>query len=293
MKKFLFIILTALSVSSCNTDTRLVKKFIYRMNAGEVKSASKYIYPADQPSLYLFNEAIFAKSPNILFEITELRKGTANGHRCVVAKFEVLNMTEYFKNYMTREGFLHEGNMLADTFYIRKTDAGKSLSFNWVPIRGERLKLASISDPENVKRLNIRAGAGENFQVLAQIVAAGKIIIDDDQHSSHHEAWAKCYFMDAQNNIGEGYVSRSFLKAEYSPFFKLGFFGKFGVLISLIVLVIVAVPLLFVGAIVEAFDGAPVVGIVLIVGIILGALYSIYNLLENILFEMFLINLPG
>ena len=36
----------------------------------------------------------------------------------------------------------------------------------------------------------------------------------------------------------------------------------------------------------------PVGGIIIVVGCILGLLYTVYQLLEKILFEMFIINLP-
>ena len=289
----LLTILIGLSVlftsTSCNNDKRLMKKFIYRMNAHEVNAASKYIYDADHAGLYLFNSAIYAKSPNTLFKIKGQQKSVVNGQPCVIVTLECLNMSGFFEDYMSKHGFLTEDNLLVDTIFIRETDDGKRLSFNWMTIKGESLKLASIADPEKVKQLNIRSGPGTNYAVIGKLDETGKIVIDE---YSQNTEWVKCYILDQQCNIKEGFISSGFIKSENRAFFSLGIFGNLGLIVALIILVIIGLPLFFIRSIFEAFGELPVAGVLICVGLVLALLFALYQLLENILFELFLINLP-
>ena len=65
-----------------------------------------------------------------------------------------------------------------------------------------------------------------------------------------------------------------------------------GVLTAVIVLVIVVLVFGGIHLIASAFMAIPVGGILLLVGSILGLIYCAYQLLEKILFELFIINLP-
>ena len=116
-----------------------------------------------------------------------------------------------------------------------------------------------------------------------------KIVIDE---SSDDPDWVRCFTVDFTCNIVQGFIRKSPALVENSLFFSLGIFDGLGLLVALIVLVVVAIPILFIGNVAMAIKSIPVVGIFLCVGIILGLLYTVYRLLENILFELFLINLP-
>ena len=291
MKKSLFNFLTGavlLCLCSCNGNEQLVQKFVKRMNAHEVNAASKYIYPADHPCLYFFNEAVYSKSKNMLFNIQEKKSSIIDGQKCVIVKLECINLSPYFRNYMNNLGLLQENDILVDTIFIRETDKGKCLSFDWAKIRGENLQLAAIADTA-VTRINIRAGAGKDYPVVGKLEQEKRIIIDE---YSNDPEWVKCYTVDQQCNVVQGYINKSLLKSSDSLFFSLSIFNSLGILMALIVLVIIGLPLCFLRSIVSALSGIPSIGILLSVGLVLGLLYSLYQLLENILFEMFLINLP-
>lgn len=57
MKRFyIFILLPVLVISlqSCDSGERKTKKFFKRLNAGEVRASSKYLWPEDHKKLYVF-----------------------------------------------------------------------------------------------------------------------------------------------------------------------------------------------------------------------------------------------
>jgi len=257
------------------------------MNAKEVNAASKYIYPADHAALYFYNEEVYSKSPNTLFKIRENKKSIVDGQQCVIVQLECINTSQFFQNYMSNLGLL-DNNMIVDTIYIRQTDKRKCISFDWAKIKGENLKLAAI--PQHVEgEVNIRLGAGENYQVIDKLGKNKKIVIDE---YSEHPDWVKCFTIDHQCNTIEGYINNKYIASQDSLFFPLGIFDSMGVVLAMIVLVIVGFPLMFLRGIISAFSSIPGAGIILCVGLILGLIYVIYQLLENILFELFLINLP-
>jgi hypothetical protein len=258
------------------------------MNAREVNAASKYIYPADHPALYLFNQEVYAKSPNMVFKILERQKGFSDGQKCVFVKLECSNTTQYFRNYMTNVGLLYEGDIILDTIFIRYTDKGKLISFDWGKIQGESVKLAAIAD-STVRQIDIYAGAGTNYPVVGHLYKARKVVIDD---YNNNPQWVKCFTVDNQCNTVEGFINRNYLKSENFIFFNLSIFESLGVIVALVILIILGIPIFFLRSIISAFSSLPVGGIIICVGLILGLLYVIYQLLENILFELFLINLP-
>ena len=110
----LLLLLALLCLSSCNGDRRMVKKFIYRMNAHKVNAASKYIYQGDYIRLYIFNKEVYAKSPNMMFKIIERKKGFVDGQKCVFVKLQCENSTPYFIDHMENLGLLHPDDIIID-----------------------------------------------------------------------------------------------------------------------------------------------------------------------------------
>jgi hypothetical protein len=88
------------------------------------------------------------------------------------------------------------------------------------------------------------------------------------------------------------YIKKSPVLKEESLFFSLGLFDGLSLLVAVIILVVIAFPLIFIGSIVEALFNNGIFGIIVCVALTLGLIYTAYQLLENILFELFLINLP-
>lgn len=258
------------------------------MNAHEVNAASKYIYPADHPGLYLYNEEVYSKSPNTVLKILEQKKGFSDGQKCVFVKLECINTSQYFRNYMSNLGLLYNNSIIFDTILIRETDEGEKLTFNWSKIRGESLKLAAIADTA-IRQIDIYSGAGTNYPVVGRLYKTKKIVIDD---YSNNPEWKKCYTVDEQCNTIEGFINKRYLKSEDFIFFHLSIFESLGVIVALVVLIILVIPLFYLKSIINIFSNLSIVGVVICIGLILGLLYVIYQLLENILFELFLINLP-
>ena len=67
-------VLTLFFLTSCNSNERMVKKFIKRINAREINSASKYLWPEDHASLYVFNERFLADDKLTTFDIKEVNE---------------------------------------------------------------------------------------------------------------------------------------------------------------------------------------------------------------------------
>jgi len=152
------------------------------MNAHEVNAASKYIYPGNHPCLYLFNEAVYSKSPNMLFKIQEQQSINVNGQKGVVVKLQCNNSSQFFQDYMMNLGMLNGNDILVDTIFIRETNKGKYLSFDWVKINGENLTLALIADT-TINQINIHSGEGANYPVVGKLNKAKKIVIDEYTHN--------------------------------------------------------------------------------------------------------------
>ena len=64
------------------------------------------------------------------------------------------------------------------------------------------------------------------------------------------------------------------------------------ILVALIIIVIICVPLFYLRGIVESLFQSGCVGMGACVILVLGLIYVIYQLIEKILFELFIINLP-
>lgn len=256
------------------------------MNAREYNAASLYVYPGDHAKLSLYTN-VLEKNPDTFLEINDKKNININGLKGVVVEFRCINPTPYYRNYMEALGLWQSSEIIKDTIFIRKTAKGKKLSFEWSGIEGENLELAEIRDT-TIHTMNIRAGMGTQYPIVGQLKSQQTIIIDDYSENPH---WVKCFTIDDRCNPVEGYIYRNSLSTT-QEFFPLGFFESFGLLVAIIVLVVLGFIVVYGHAIIGALFGIPWVGWLLAVGLILGLLYTVYQLLEKILFELFIINLP-
>jgi len=64
------------------------------------------------------------------------------------------------------------------------------------------------------------------------------------------------------------------------------------VIIALVILIAILVPIFLLRGVIGAIFGFGMPGVLLGIALIFLLIYTIYQLLENILFELFLINLP-
>lgn len=287
LKFFGLLAIVLLSLCSCtsfNNDRRL-KKFVSRFNAKEYACASTYIYPDDRMQLAFFANEVRKKVPNAFIEIEE----SETEDNYVVAKLKWKNANDFLRNYFAHIGKpLDEEDVLIDTLRIKETMEGDCFSFDWgsPELNTEKLRLASIS-AENVERMNIRAGAGQGSRIIGKLEKGDDILIEDDG-----KGWSRCYLVNDNSQVQRGYIYTANMSVKESAFFTLGIFDSMGLLVALIVIVVICVPLFLLRGTVESIMQSGCVGMGACVILLLGLLYVIYQLIEKILFELFVINLP-
>ncbi len=276
-----------LSLNSCSSfnDGRRLKKFVSRFNAEEYACASTYIYPDDRMQLAFFCNEVKEKVPNAFLEIEDY--DVENDY--VVAKLKWKNANDFLRNYFVNIGKpLDEGDVLIDTLKIKETVDGDCFSFNWgsPELNHEKLRLASISE-ENVERMNIRAGASKGTKIIGKLEKGKDILIEDDG-----KGWSRCYQVNNASKVQAGYIYTSNMSIKESAFFSLGIFDSMSLLIAMIIIVVICVPIILwkdiIGALFQSGSG----GMIVAVALLLALLYVLYQLVEKILFELFIINLP-
>lgn len=277
----------ALLLVACDNDGRKVKKFLSRMNAREINAASTYIYPGDHPRLSIYAD-VLEKNPNTFLKLVNKSNIEKDGQKGVAVEFECINTTPYYRNYMERLHLLHPDGHLYDTIYIRETNNGKKLSFNWAPISGENLKLAKIQD-STINSMNIRSGRGQAYAAIGTLDKNGSVIINDYPADAQ---WVPCFTIDENCCVVRGYIYRASLSAQDSEYFSLNIFDSMSLVVAVLVFVVIGVVFVAIGAFSEALFQGGGLSWIFIVVMILGLLYVAYELLEKILFELFIINLP-
>ena len=286
-KFFVVLTLVVLSLCSCtslNNDRRL-KKFVSRFNAEEYACASTYIYPDDRMHLAFFANEVREKVPNAFIEIEDSE--TKDGY--VVAKLKWKNANDFLRKYFANIGKpLSENDVLIDTIRVKETLDGVCFSFDWgsPDLNTKKLKLASITE-ENVERMNIRTGAGKGARIIGKLEKGDNILIEDDG-----KGWSRCYQVNNESKVQAGYIYSANMSIKESAFFSLGIFDSMSLLVALIIVVVICVPLFFLRGVVESIMNSGCVGMSACVLLLLGLIYVVYQLIEKILFELFIINLP-
>lgn len=287
MRNLITIVILFLLVCSCNSNERRVKKFIKRLNAREINSASKYVWPEDHASLFIFNERFLINDELTTFDILELKSDENN--EVVTATFELLNAKENLRAYFDSLGWLKE-NKLTLTFIPRKTQEADyvSIQFPW-----DDCKLPSSIKKSSVQadRLNLRSGPGLGYSVKRVAEQNEELLIDANYKNNN---WRKGFIFNDQGQVETYYFSINWSDEKEISFFTIGYFGT----ISLIMLGIIGIvvwflvyPLVLFGGIFRAASEAPSMALILL-ALMVGSMYFTYQLLENMLFELFLINLP-
>lgn len=287
LKFFGLLAVLLLSLCSCTSfnNGRRLKKFVSRFNAEEYACASTYIYPNDRMQLAFFANEVKKKVPNAFIEIKDYE---VEGN-CVFIKLKWKNANDFLRNYFANIGKpLEEGDVLVDTLRIKETLDDDCFSFEWgsPELNTEKLRMASINS-ENVERMNIRAGAGKGSRIIGKLEKGDEILIEDDG-----DGWSRCYRVDDDGIVQAGYIYTANMSLKDSAFFSLSIFDSMGLLVALIVIVAICVPLFYLRGIVESIMQSGCVGMGTCVALLLGLLYVIYQLIEKILFELFIINLP-
>ena len=278
------VLLSLCSCTSFNNDRRL-KKFVSRFNAKEYACASTYIYPDDRMQLAFFANEVRKKVPNAFIEIEE----SEIEDNYVVAKLKWKNANEFLRSYFANIGKpLSETDVLIDTIRVKETLDGDCFSFDWgsPDLNTEKMKMASITE-ENVERMNIRAGAGTGSRIIGKLEKGDNILIEDDG-----KGWSRCYQVNNESKVQAGYIYTANMSVKESAFFSLGIFDSMSLLVALIIIVAICVPLFFLRGVVESIMNSGCVGMSACVLLLLCLIYVIYQLIEKVLFELFIINLP-
>ncbi len=286
--KFLLISLLSLLLFSCNSRERMVKKFFKRVNANEVNAASKYVWPEDYNKLYVFNKRFLENNPLTNFEIIEVDEN--EDKNIVTAKIQLLNAKQELVNYFDSSGLVKSNNEYILNFEIRKANENEYISLPFesdstiLPLK--HLKLSSVK----TEMLNLRNGPGINYKVQGNLKQYDEILIDN---SYVNQDWRRGFVINENSNVTTVYLSSKFTDLNEISFFSLGYFAKLSFITLFLIGVIVCIiiyPLILVGCFSSAGE-APMFALILLL-LIIGSLFFTYQLFENFLFELFLINIP-
>lgn len=291
MKQLKIIILTIFmmaALTGCGErphDGRMVEKFISRLNAREYACASQYIYPGDHPKLKLFAE-VMSKTPETFFKLISKENTTVGGKPAVKVRLECVNTTPYFRNYMEDLDLADDKGIVEDTWQICETVDGKSLGFNWAKIDGENLMLASLAEGETIP---VYRSQSRNSTQINTFKSGDKVIIDNYPADSK---WVRCFKTDENCRLVNGYIDRDAISTSNGKFFSLNIFDTLSLLVAGVLFLVFGLLFYLIRLIVEALMGTGCFAWILIPCLVLGWLYVLYQLLEKILFELFIINLP-
>lgn len=289
MKNFIYLFFLSFLILSCNSNERKAKKFFKRLNAGEIQSSSKYIWPEDHKKLYIFNSIFLDENELINFELEEANSEEINGSEFINLKIKCLNFPTALTKYFDSLG-IKKGDYIYDRVLVKKANDTEYLSFNWnwdTSRISSNVKLSTISAEE----LNVRSGPGSNFDVISTLKKSEKLLIDADYINSD---WRKGFIFNQDNEPKTVFFSSKFSDQQDISFFTLGYFADLSiVLLCLIAIVcfIVVYPLLLFGAFRAGSSVGGQAALILFL-LIIGSLFFSYQILENVIFELFLINLP-
>lgn len=291
---FSFLIMTIL-LCGCQgySDGRMLKKFISRFNAGEYASASAYIYPGDRMHVAFFAKEVKTLAPNAFIKLKDYKTEGKGENREIVATLKWDNVTPALRNYFTEIGHpLDKDGMQTVKLKIRDTADGETMSFIWgIPeVLSDNLWIASVvkKDGEPVEKTFLYKQPGSKDKKLG--VMDHDLIVGQEDDSG----WMPVYQVDKEGKIITSYIVNSKgLKLDRTAYFSLGIFDSIGVIVALVIIIVIIVPLFLLRSVIESvFVNFPVVGPIVIIALIFAVLYVIYQLLEKILFELFIINLP-
>lgn len=180
-------------------------------------------------------------------------------------------------------------NKIARTTHIPTTRGGLErkigrLSFDWCKISGDNLLFVSISSPSKIRK--------EPSMQAELVTSLSCYVTGVSDRNDMANGFVKCFFFSSGEMVS-GYVPQQNVSAQKNntPFYALTWWQYVGILFGIVLFIGVAVPFFLLRSAIEVFSGSPQSWIV-ILGAILGVLYCLYQLLEMLLFELFLINLP-
>lgn len=273
--------------TSCNFDKRKVKKFFKRLNAKEVNSASSYIISDDHSNLYYFNNQYWSGNGSDL-EILEMERQMIGEKPAVIVKLKCNNCSDELITYFRNKNVLSE-DIITDTIFVRKVNGDKYLSFDLGGYNPQLWNMLRVAHAKS-NSVNIRSGPGMSYSIISTLEKSDEVTIDDEFINSE---WRKCIFTNETGELTEGYIASSLTEVKEISYFRLGWFGKLGLLVASIialVVLIVVFPLMLTTIFRTVGDNA--VFALILFGVLIVIVVLTYQIIEGVLFELFLINLP-
>ena len=289
----LSVVLIAMLLQSCQgfSDSRMLKKFVSRFNAEEYGCAAAYIFPEDHLNLKFFVSQVRPVAPNLVIKIEDYATEGDGDSRVLRVKLKWINATPALREYFSEAGYpLSDSDEHELILPIRLTNDGETLTFPFgVPgVSSESLHSTSINSVKEGNSYTVNIYSSKSKKSSKVGTMDGNTIVGEP-----NEGWRPCYAVNMEGKVITNYVKESnTYETDKSAYFSLGIFDSMGLLIALILIVVICVPLFYLRGIIESIMGSGIGGILLCIVILLGLLYTIYQLIEKILFELFIWNLP-
>lgn len=298
MRKLSFIIVFTLLAGlfqSCQSysDGRMLKKFISRFNAEEYACAASYVYPGDRMNVAFFAKEVKKLAPHTFIKLEDYKTEKQDGQRFMKVKLKWENTTPALQKYFQLIGHPLDNEGSQDiTLHIRDTNDGEKISFVWgIPnALSDNLWIASIKEKDGkpVASINLYKEPSSNSKIWGTM--SQDMIVEQDGNSE----WMQVYEVDNEGNLNTLFIHKSdSIDLDRTAYFSVGIFDSIGVILALIIIIAIIVPLYYLSSFTSSiFTQIPIVGPIICIALLLVILYVIYQLLEKILFELFIINLP-
>lgn len=291
--KFVLGICLIMVFQSCQSysDGRMLKKFISRFNAEEYSCAAAYVYPGDRMNLAFFAKEAKTLAPSAIIKLQDYDTEGKGDERYITATLKWLNVTPALKSYFNSIGTpLDDKDCQTVKLKVRETNDGETLSFVWgVPgVLSDNLWIASVEkeDGKPIKDVDIYSQPSLESKKL------GKVDHDLIAGQTDNEGWRPVYQVTQDGEVTISYIQTDDVELDRTAYFTLGIFDSMSVIVALIIVIVIIVPLFMFHSVIESLFTLPKVGPIVCIALILGLVCIVYQLLEKILFELFIINLP-
>ena len=284
-----------LLLQSCQgySDGRMLKKFVSRFNAAEYASAASYVYPSDRMNVAFFAKEVITLAPNTFIEIEDYETVESGEERYIKASIKWENTTPALMAYFNSIGLpVDKDGRQTIALRVRDTNDGETIAFPWgIPnVLPENLWIASAEKKEGKKEettIKLYADSSAKSEVLEQTTKS--LIVGQENGTG----WRPAYQVTKDGCLITSYISpNTSISLDRTAYFHLGIFDSLGVILALVILIVIVVPFLLLHGVIEAIFTSSMYGPIIVVGLILVLLYVVYQLLEQILFGLFIINLP-
>lgn len=292
---FLFLIVVTGLVQSCQSfsDGRMLKKFISRFNEEEYASAAAYVYPDDRMNVAFFANEVKNLAPHTFIKLEDYETKEKGENRYIVAKIKWENTTSALLNYFNNIGHpLNTNGEQTVELKIRETNDGETISFPWgiQNVLSENLSIAhKRAKEDSTNRESIQLYASPSFESTMIEATTRDLIVG----KADNNGWIPAYTVTTNGDPVTCYFPYDTqIYRDNTAFFHLGIFDSIGVVLALVIIIAILAPFFLLRGVIEAIFSSSMSGPIIVLGLVLAALYVIYQLLEQILFELFIINLP-